>query len=114
MNLEPEVSPRAIDDDWWDWMRRYRLWEANRKVFLYPENWIEPELRDDKSPFFRELESELLQNDLTKLNLEKLVLNYLKRLDEVSHVQVCAMYLGGEEDGRKSKQGNSSCVWPIV
>ena len=31
----------------WDWMRTYRVWEAARKVFLYPENWIEPELRDD-------------------------------------------------------------------
>lgn len=28
----------------WNWRNRYRVWEANRKVFLYPENWIEPEL----------------------------------------------------------------------
>jgi hypothetical protein len=32
----------------WEWMRRYRLWEANRKVFLSPENYLEPEPRDDK------------------------------------------------------------------
>jgi SpoVK/Ycf46/Vps4 family AAA+-type ATPase len=29
----------------WEWPRRYRVWEANRKIFLYPENWIEPDLR---------------------------------------------------------------------
>ena len=29
----------------WGWQKNYRVWEANRKVFLYPENWIEPELR---------------------------------------------------------------------
>ncbi len=46
-------------------MKNYRVWEANRKIFLYAENWIEPELRDDKSPFFDELESALLQSDLT-------------------------------------------------
>jgi hypothetical protein len=34
----------------WEWMKNYRLWEASRKVFLYPENWLEPELREDKSP----------------------------------------------------------------
>ena len=34
------------------WMKNFRVWEANRKIWLYPENWIEPELRDDKSPFF--------------------------------------------------------------
>src|SRR5262245_18644975 len=29
----------------WEWRKNYRVWEANRKVFLYPENWIEPDLR---------------------------------------------------------------------
>jgi SpoVK/Ycf46/Vps4 family AAA+-type ATPase len=29
----------------WEWRRNYRVWEANRKVFLYPENWVEPEPR---------------------------------------------------------------------
>ena len=29
----------------WDWRTKYRVWEANRKVFVYPENWIEPDLR---------------------------------------------------------------------
>ena len=29
----------------WDWRKNYRVWDANRKIFLYPENWIEPELR---------------------------------------------------------------------
>src|SRR2546423_12291779 len=28
----------------WEWLRRYRVWDADRKIFLYPENWIEPEL----------------------------------------------------------------------
>jgi hypothetical protein len=29
----------------WEWLKRYRVWDANRKIFLYPENWLEPELR---------------------------------------------------------------------
>jgi len=29
----------------WAWRTNYRVWEANRQVFLFPENWIEPELR---------------------------------------------------------------------
>ena len=66
MNLEPRVSSASINPKQWEWMKRYRVWEANRKVFLYPENWLEPELRDDKSPFFKEIESELLQSDITE------------------------------------------------
>ena len=59
MNLEKETSPSEISSDQWHkWMKNYRVWEANRKIFLYPENWIEPDLRDDKSPFFKEMESE--------------------------------------------------------
>lgn len=34
----------------WEWTKRYRVWEANRKIFLYPENWLEPEVRNDKTP----------------------------------------------------------------
>jgi ATP-dependent 26S proteasome regulatory subunit len=33
----------------WEWRRKYRVWEANRKIFVYPENWIEPELRTSSS-----------------------------------------------------------------
>ncbi len=36
----------------WNWLKRYRTWQASRKEVLYPENVIEPELRDDKTPQF--------------------------------------------------------------
>ena len=34
----------------WNWQKNYRVWEANRKVFAYPENWIEPDLRLSPEP----------------------------------------------------------------
>jgi hypothetical protein len=92
MNLEPRVSPASIQAKQWEWMRRYRVWEANRKVFLYPENWLEPELRDDKSPFFREMESELLQGDVTEESVTVAVLNYLAKLEEVARLEPCAFH----------------------
>lgn len=58
------VAPHQINTQRWNWMKNYRVWEANRKVFLFAENWIEPELRDDKTELFRKLEAELLQEDL--------------------------------------------------
>jgi peptidoglycan hydrolase-like protein with peptidoglycan-binding domain len=95
MNLEPAVS---ADDDadagWrmWTWMKNYRVWEANRKIFLYPENWLQPELRDDKTPFFVALESELLQQDITDAAAEEAYTAYLQRLDEVAHLEVAGTY----------------------
>jgi hypothetical protein len=90
--VEIGVLPNSIDQSKWQWMKNYRAWEANRKVFFYPENWIEPELRDDKTPFFVELESELLQGDLTSKKAEKALQNYLSKLDEVSRLEVVGMY----------------------
>lgn len=51
------VESNQLDRERWEWMKHYRTWEANRMVFLYPENWVDPSVRDDKSPLFLEFES---------------------------------------------------------
>ncbi|WP_274565067.1 neuraminidase-like domain-containing protein [Streptomyces spiramyceticus] len=99
LNLEPAVSPSSINADHWTWMRRYRVWEANRKVFLYPENWLEPELRDGKSPFFRDLESELLKADITQDLAELAYLHYLRKLDDVAHLEIAGAFLEEKTPG---------------
>jgi SpoVK/Ycf46/Vps4 family AAA+-type ATPase len=38
-------TPRRKTEVGWRWRKNYRIWDANRRIFLYPENWIEPELR---------------------------------------------------------------------
>jgi Tc toxin complex TcA C-terminal TcB-binding domain/Neuraminidase-like domain/Salmonella virulence plasmid 28.1kDa A protein len=97
LNLEANIAvDLALDADWsqWQWMKYYRLWQANREVFLYPENWIEPELlpSEIKSPFFADLESDLLQNDVTQDNVETAFLTYLDKLDGVSRLEIKAMW----------------------
>ncbi len=87
---EKGVSPEALDKDRWQWMEYYRVWEVNRKIFLYPENWLEPEWRDDRSPFFKELESELIQNDISARSVEAAFRNYLNKLNTVANIDVCA------------------------
>ncbi|WP_028978199.1 neuraminidase-like domain-containing protein [Sporocytophaga myxococcoides] len=102
INLEPKVAPSSIKAEQWEWMRRYRIWEANRKVFLYPENWLEPELRDNKSSFYKELEGELFQSDLNQDLAEKAYLTYLKKLDEVARLEIVGMYLEENEKGNQN------------
>lgn len=108
LNLEPafvQVSRPPLADgadmnSWeqWQWMKSYRVWEANRKVFLYPENWILPELLDDKSPFFAELESELLQGEITGERAETALLHYLEKLHEVSRLDITGVYYQVDDD----------------
>ena len=103
MGLEPDVVVKAGADDgdsawnWWKWMRKYRVWEANRKVFLWPENWIEPELKKDRSQFFKDMENELLQNEINQYTVETAFSNYLQKLDRVAQLEIAGFYQ--EDDG---------------
>ncbi|SFU39127.1 neuraminidase-like domain-containing protein [Nitrosospira multiformis] len=103
MGLESNVKVKAEGDDgdsewrWWTWMRKYRVWEANRKVFLWPENWIEPELKKDRSPFFKDMENELLQNEINQYTVETAFSNYLEKLGGVAQLEIAGFYQ--EDDG---------------
>ncbi len=61
----------------WAWRKNYRVWQANRQVFLWPENYLDPDLRDDKTPLFKELEQELLQTDISDQNVLDAYTKYL-------------------------------------
>jgi receptor-binding and translocation channel-forming TcA subunit of Tc toxin/ABC toxin-like protein/neuraminidase-like protein/putative peptidoglycan binding protein len=98
LNLEEGVALTREDRDQWEWMKNYRVWEAARKVFLYPENWIEPELRDAKSQLFERLENSLLQGELTDESAEKAYMEYLEGLLRVARLEVMGMYHQFEED----------------
>jgi hypothetical protein len=108
MNLEKphvvvtseERADTASLDSWrqWKWMKHYRVWEANRKIFLYPENWIQPELRDDKTPFFIEFEQEVLQSEITSENCETALRHYLEKVHEVASLDVIGVHHEIEDD----------------
>ena len=99
LNLEKNVHPSAIiNAKQWEWMKRYRIWEANRKIFLFPENWLEPEFRDDKTHLFTELEGSLLQGDVSSDLVEDAFLNYLKKLEELARLDIVAMHLEDKVD----------------
>ena len=87
----------AADDTWseWKWMKRYRIWEANRKVFLYPENWLDEGLRPDQSEIFQQFTQEVRQNENTLDHLETVAQNYVERLEELSHLVVTGTFLDG-------------------
>jgi hypothetical protein len=91
---------KPIPEDEWVWRKNYRVWEANRKVFLYPENYIEPDLRDDKTPLFEELENELLQQDINADTVLDAYAKYMRGFDEVAHLKIAGSF---HEKDTKSK-----------
>jgi len=87
-----KVRPDSIPADEWVWRKNYRVWEANRKVFLWPENYIEPELRDDKTPLFEELESTLLQQQVNEQNVLDAYTSYLNGFDQISKLRIAGSF----------------------
>ena len=93
MGLEPDaIADVEKDPNWnqWKWMKNYRVWEANRKVFLYPENWYDVTLTDDKTYLLTEFINEIQQNELTNDTAEEAVKNYLEKLDNIAFLEVMA------------------------
>lgn len=92
MNLEAPavVVDLAKDDTWnqWQWMKRYRIWQANREVFLYPENRLVELQRPNRTEIYKKLEQDVHQNESTSDYLETVALNYIDRLDGVAHLFV--------------------------
>jgi hypothetical protein len=100
--IEPEITAAPELKQRWTWMRNYRVWEANRKVFLFPENWLFPELRDDKSSSFTQLELALGQGELTHDLANQAFGKFLDDVAQMGQVQVLGMY----EDISHDSQGN--------
>ena len=82
----PVVLPLDFADTW-EWMKSYPAWANARKVSLYPENFLTPEIRDDKSPFFVELEQQLSQHALNDETIEDAIGQYLQKLDGVARLE---------------------------
>jgi len=120
LNLEKyatiPVLPGDIDATEWRWMKNYRVWEANRKVFLYPENWIEPDLRDDKSGSFSRAQNWLIDHqheseageeslgifvdDIREIGTICVVGSY-KHIDELA--DSCTLYVVGRTPNQSGK-----------
>jgi hypothetical protein len=95
MGLEPDaIADVEKDPNWkqWKWMKNYRVWEANLKVFLNPENWYDVTLTDDKTYLLTEFINEIQQNELTNDTAEEAIKKYLDKLDNIAFLEVMATW----------------------
>jgi hypothetical protein len=96
--LAPDVVVDPADDawQWWSWMKRYRVWEAAREVFLYPENWLVESQRVNRTEIYEKLEQDVQQCDKTAGELESVVLDYVDGLDGIAHLYVTGTCTGAD------------------
>ena len=112
--METQTSPGDIDAQQWTWMKRYRVWQANREVFLWPENWLYPELRDDQSPMFKQTLSALLQSDITDDAAAAAYLDYLSGLELIAKLEPCGIYYVPASDGSAGGGASDEIAYVIA
>lgn len=78
---------------WRDGMSQYSLWAGYQMLADYPENYLQPALRLDKTSMFKTFESELAQARLTEDTVQKALGNYLQAFETVSNLTVIACYV---------------------
>jgi hypothetical protein len=101
LGLEKDRGVKAdvLDRRRWDWMQKYRVWEANRKVFAYPENWLKADLRDDPSPLFTQMQAALLQKDINPTTIDDALHAYVSGFDTVANLQPAGLAIENGTDG---------------
>ena len=107
MMLERGIIVLEIPVIWWQWMSSYRVWEVNRKIFLYPENYIEPSLRSNVTPTFAKFSDELLQNEINKTNVKAPFQNYLQEINALGNLIIIASYNATRKDSKTGEEKES-------
>lgn len=94
LNLEREavISTDNLPEVWWEWLLDFRVWQANREIFLYPENWVDPSLRRDRTTLFADLQNALLQGEISPDSVQDIFRKYLDSLAEIAALQHIASY----------------------
>ncbi|KAM0425895.1 hypothetical protein ACHAPT_008833 [Fusarium lateritium] len=99
LGLEQQVHKSCVVREQWEWRQQYSLWEAHVKLFIYPENWVEPSLRDDKSQLFDKFEASLMKKHLSLETFEQALKTYVQGLNEISSLEILTYVVDVQESG---------------
>ena len=77
MGLEPNVRTTAELEAFWEFSSNYRVWQANREVFFYPENYLDPNIRLGKTELMESFENGLQEADLNEETVETAFRSYV-------------------------------------
>ena len=92
LGLEDGVAADSVYWDEWRWRKNYRVWEAAMKVFIHPENWLEPQFRDLKTQQFEELTTKLLQSEITDESATDAYVGYVDELIKLAGLDYQAIH----------------------
>ena len=92
LSIEQHIDKIEIEEVWWQWISNYRIWEANREIYLYPENYLEPTLRKNQSKAFQDFSQTLLQSGITTESVEVAFKKYFKDFEQIVDLNYLSSY----------------------
>lgn len=101
MNMEPGYQTQSLDQDsisnWKGGLNQYDIWAGEVELDTYPENYIDPTLRQNQTTCFKELITDLNQNTINNDTAQQAVMNYLNRFEEVANLTIVSGYIDGTD-----------------
>jgi len=97
MNMEPGYNTGSLDSDrlalWNNGASQYSIWGGEVDLDTYPENYIDPTLRQNQTAYFKDLINDLNQNTITDDTAQQAVMNYLNKFEQVANLDIVSGYL---------------------
>lgn len=93
-------------DNWHHFNCNYSTWAGNQMLKDYPENYIDPTLRLNKSDSFRGLEINLGQASLNDKAVQMALYEHLKNFEEVCNLDLRAGYINSVYNAGAGKGEN--------
>ncbi|WP_312229171.1 neuraminidase-like domain-containing protein [Pseudescherichia sp.] len=97
MNMEPGYQTQYLDQDnitnWKDGLSQYDIWAGEVELDTYPENYIDPTLRQSQTAYFKDLITDLNQNTINSDTAQQAVMNYLNKFEKVANLTIVSGYL---------------------
>ncbi len=107
MNIEDGTRVNSDFHEYWQWLRSYSVWEANRMVFLYPENYLEPDLRKERTPLFDDFSAFLKRNKVSEEHINTAYKQYLDGFLSLANLEIVNVRIhnnsnrGNKDDGKQ-------------
>ncbi|MNF24189.1 hypothetical protein D3C76_160350 [compost metagenome] len=82
---------------WRQSMSEYAVWAGNQMLQDYPENYLEPTLRLKQTQGFEALINDISQSRISKDTVQKALLHYLGKFEQVSNLNMVSGYIDGTD-----------------
>jgi hypothetical protein len=101
LNMEPGYNTHDLDSDqlnqWQSGANQYNIWAGEVELDTYPEDYIDPTLRQSQTQYFESLTTTLNQNAINYDTVQKAVMGYLNDFEQVANLDIVSGYLNSSD-----------------